>query len=82
MTGGTEGSKKAMEAFSRAGVGTIIGMHFSDDLQKEAEKHHVNLIVAGHIPSDNIGLNLMIDALRTEHKLDVIECSGFKRIER
>ena len=82
MTGGTEGSKKAMEAFSRAGVGTIIGMHFSDDLQKEAEKNYVNLIVAGHIPSDNIGLNLMIDALRTEHKLDVIECSGFKRIER
>ncbi|MFH1097332.1 MAG: NGG1p interacting factor NIF3 [Candidatus Desantisbacteria bacterium] len=82
MTGGTEGSKKAMGEFSRAGVGTIIGMHFSDDLKKEAEKNHVNLIVAGHIPSDNIGLNLMMDKLTAEHKLDIVACSGFKRIER
>jgi hypothetical protein len=82
MTGGTEGSKKAMEKLSYAGIGTIIGMHFSDELRKEAEKTHINLIVAGHIPSDNIGLNLMLDKLLKVHPLDIITCSGFKRFSR
>ncbi|MEE8185137.1 MAG: NGG1p interacting factor NIF3 [Thermodesulfobacteriota bacterium] len=80
MTGGTGGSKKAFENLSRAGVGTVVGMHLSEDHRKEAEKHHINVVIAGHIASDNLGLNLLLDSILDG--VDVIPCSGFRRIER
>lgn len=83
MTGGTEGSKKAFEKLTQAGqVSSIVGMHFSEEHRKEAEKNHVNLIVAGHIASDNLGLNLLFDKLTREEKLKIITCSGYRRICR
>ncbi|MFH1449305.1 MAG: NGG1p interacting factor NIF3 [bacterium] len=82
MTGGTEGSKDSFEKLSIAGVGTMIGMHYSDDLRKKAEKYHINLIVAGHISSDNIGMNLLLDKIEKEYSLEIIETSGFKRYRR
>lgn len=82
MTGGTEGSKHILEKLSQAGVGTVIGMHYSEDLRKEAEKHHVNVIVAGHTASDSLGINLLLDKIDKEHQLEIIACSGFRRIER
>lgn len=80
MTGGTEGSLKAFEKLSQAGVGTIVGMHISEKHYEEAEKHHINVIVAGHIASDTLGLNLMLDELEKEVQFEIIECSGFRRI--
>ncbi len=82
MTGGTEGSKEIIQKLADAGIGTLIGMHFSEEHVKEAEKHHVNMVVAGHISSDNIGLNLLLDKLTAKAKFDVIECSGFVRVKR
>ena len=82
MTGGTEGSKKSMEKLSDAGVGTIVGMHMGDELRKEAEKHHLNVVIAGHIASDNIGLNLLLDKLAKKDELEILTCSGFRRVER
>jgi putative NIF3 family GTP cyclohydrolase 1 type 2 len=82
MTGGTEGSKKAIEKLAQAGVGTIVGMHMSDEIRKEAEKYHINVIIAGHIASDNLGLNLLLDKLTKKDKLDIITCSGFRRVNR
>jgi len=82
MTGGTEGSKKAMEKLAQAGVGTIISMHMSDEIRKEAEKQHINVIIAGHIASDNLGLNLLLDNLTKKDNLEVIPCSGFRRVKR
>ena len=63
MTGGTSGSKETLEKLSQSGVGTIVGMHMSEDHRKEAEKHHLNVVIAGHIASDTLGLNLLLDAL-------------------
>jgi len=83
MTGGTEGPADAIEKLANAGVGTIVGMHMSEEHYKLAEKYHVNVIIAGHISSDTVGLNLLLD--KVEHKfgkLDIIECSGFTRIKR
>ncbi len=80
MTGGTEGSKLALEKLSHAGVGTIIGMHMSDELRKEAENNHINVIIAGHIASDTLGLNCLLDELVEETDLTITECSGFRRI--
>ncbi|MFQ5464963.1 MAG: NGG1p interacting factor NIF3 [Thermodesulfobacteriota bacterium] len=80
MTGGTGGSKKAYEKLAAAGVGTIVGMHMSEEHRKEAEKHHVNVVIAGHIPSDNIGMNLLLDHVLDD--VEVIGTSGFRRITR
>jgi len=84
MTGGTEGSKDIFERLSQAGIGTIVAMHLSDDHRKEAEKHHINVVIAGHISSDNLGMNLLLDEIeRVEPKgLGILCCSGFKRFSR
>jgi putative NIF3 family GTP cyclohydrolase 1 type 2 len=82
MTGGTEGSKEAFEKLSRTDVGTVVCMHLSEDHVKEAEKHHVNAVIAGHIASDNLGINLLLDELERHGKLEVLEASGFKRFPR
>lgn len=79
MTGGTGGSKDAFEKLSQAGVGTIVAMHISEDHRKEAEKHHINVVIAGHIASDNLGMNLLLDGLTS---IDAAGCSGFTRIKR
>ncbi len=82
MTGGTSGSKDTLEKLSQSGVGTIVGMHMSEDHRKEAEKHHLHVVIAGHISSDTLGLNLLLDAIEKSGPLTVVECSGFKRIRR
>jgi putative NIF3 family GTP cyclohydrolase 1 type 2 len=82
MTGGTEGSKDSMARLSQAGVGTIVGMHLTDDHRKEAEKHHIHVVIAGHISSDTLGVNLLLDKIESRGSLQVVECSGFKRIKR
>jgi putative NIF3 family GTP cyclohydrolase 1 type 2 len=83
MTGGTEGPVEMFEKFAAAGIGTIIGMHLGQKAVKEAEKYHINVLIAGHISSDNLGLNLLFDKLEKKYgKLDFIEASGFKRFRR
>lgn len=82
MTGGTEGSKESIQRLSQSGVGTIVGMHLSEDHRKEAEKHHIHVVIAGHISSDTLGLNLLLDTIESREPLEVVACSGFKRIPR
>lgn len=84
MTGGTEGSKDILERISQAGVGTIVAMHLSEDHRKEAEKHHINVVIAGHISSDNLGMNLLLDEIEKAGPdgLGILSCSGFKRFRR
>jgi len=59
-------------------VGTIVGMHMSQEHLKNAEKYNINVDIAGHIPSDNLGVNLLLDKwkviLRSRYN---IPCSGF-----
>ena len=81
MTGGTEGSKKIFSSLTSGGVSTIVAMHLSEEHRKEAEKNHLNVIIAGHIASDNLGLNLLFDSI-LDDDIEVIECSGFRRIKR
>lgn len=82
MTGGTEGAKDIFESLTNSGVNTIVGMHISEEHRKEAEKQHINIIVAGHISSDSLGLNLLLDEITKDDSIDIIECSGFKRFSR
>jgi putative NIF3 family GTP cyclohydrolase 1 type 2 len=82
MTGGTEGSEKIFEKLANTGIGTVIEMHLSLKHTKEAQKNHVNAVIAGHIPSDNLGLNLLIDEIIKKEKLKIIPLSGFRRFAR
>lgn len=82
MTGGTEGSKQAYSRLSQAGVNTLVCMHVSEEAYKVAKEQYINIIVAGHISSDTLGLNLLLDKLEKKGKIDFISCSGFQRIKR
>ena len=82
MTGGTEGSKRVFPRLSQAGVGTIIGMHLSEEHFKLAKDEHINIVIAGHIASDTLGLNLLLDEIEKVERLNIIACSGFVRIKR
>ncbi len=82
MTGGTEGSNRIFARLSQLGVGTVVGMHFSEEHFREAKKEHVNVVVAGHIPSDSVGMNLLLDRLIEKEDFNIIPCSGFMRYSR
>ena len=79
ITGGTEGSPEIYQKLADAGAGTIIGMHISEKHRQKAQKAHVNVIIAGHISSDSIGVNLFLDELED---LKIVPCSGFIRHRR
>ncbi|OGW84411.1 MAG: NGG1p interacting factor NIF3 [Omnitrophica bacterium RIFCSPLOWO2_01_FULL_45_10] len=82
MTGGTEGPKKIFARLSQAGVGTIVSMHLSEEHYKNAKDEHINIIIAGHIASDTLGINLLLDELQKQEKFRIIPCSGFVRVRR
>ncbi len=84
MTGGTEGSKKVFGRLSQAGIDTIVSMHLSEGHFKNAKAEHINIIIAGHIASDTLGLNLLLDSLERKEKeeFNIINSSGFVRIKR
>jgi putative NIF3 family GTP cyclohydrolase 1 type 2 len=81
ITGGTEGSKNIYEKLAAAGVGTVIGMHLSEEHKKEAEKAHINVVIAGHISSDSIGMNLFLDELE-KRGIEIVPCAGLIRFSR
>jgi hypothetical protein len=81
ITGGTEGSPKLYEKMSLAGIGTIVGMHVSEEHKKEAENAHLNVVIAGHMSSDSIGMNIFLDELE-KRGIEIISCSGFIRVSR
>ena len=81
MTGGTSGPKEIYEKFAQAGVGTVVAMHFPESHIEEAKKHHINMIVSGHMASDSVGVNLIADEWEKKG-IEVIPCSGLIRISR
>jgi hypothetical protein len=82
MTGGTEGAKDIFGSLATSGINTIVCMHLSEEHRKEAEKQNLNVVIAGHISSDNLGFNLLLDKVIGKNKIKIIECSGFRRIKR
>jgi putative NIF3 family GTP cyclohydrolase 1 type 2 len=81
MTGGTGGSKEEFEKLAQEGVGTIVCMHIGEERRKQAKENHINVVVAGHMASDSIGLNLFADKL-VKRGVEVVPCSGFIRVNR
>ena len=81
ITGGTEGSPKLYEKMANAGVGTVVSMHQSEEHRKEAEAANINVVIAGHISSDSLGVNIFLDELEKQG-VEIIPCSGLIRIKR
>lgn len=79
MTGGTEGAKSIYESYAAAGVSTIVSMHISEEALENAKKAHLNIVLAGHISSDTLGLNLLFDEVERQERLEFIGVSGFTR---
>jgi len=81
FTGGTSGSKLIYERITNAGIGTIVEMHMPEQHYEEAKKHHLNVIVSGHMASDSLGANLFLDELE-KRGVEVVPFSGLIRIKR
>ena len=81
MTGGTGGPEDSIEKLAAAGVGTIVEMHLAEKLRKKAEEFGLNVVIAGHIASDSIGVNLYLDKLENQG-INIIAGSGLIRVKR
>ncbi len=76
MAGGTSGGEKVARAYFEAGVGTLVVMHMPDDTIKTVKQQNIgNVVVAGHMASDSVGINQVIKALEKKG-LEVIRMSG------
>lgn len=83
MTGGTEGPADIYKKLVDKGVDTVVGMHFSGEHKKAIEEAQMNAVIAGHISSDSLGINIMLDAMMKKlGSFKVIEASGFTRFSR
>lgn len=82
MTGGTEGSREVYDKLYKKDVKTLICMHLSEEHFKKVKDANLNVVIAGHISSDTLGLNLLLDNIEKEEKLTILSCSGFRRIKR
>jgi putative NIF3 family GTP cyclohydrolase 1 type 2 len=76
FAGGTNGGSDVYKAYFEAGVGTIVAMHAPEDVIKEVREQNIgNIVVAGHMPSDSIGLNEIIRVWE-EKGMEVTKMSG------
>ena len=84
MTGGTEGPKEVYDSLYRRGIRTLVSMHLSEEHFKKVKDVQLNVVLAGHISSDTLGMNLLLDYVETSarQRFNVISCSGFRRIRR
>jgi putative NIF3 family GTP cyclohydrolase 1 type 2 len=82
MTGGTEGSKDIFDKIAAGGVSTLVCMHLTEEHLANAKKASLNAVIAGHIASDVLGLNLLLDQVEKKEKIDFVCVSGFERIRR
>ena len=63
-------------ACSNAGVGTFITMHATPEVVEGMKKHNKsNIIVAGHMASDSLGFNQILDAWEAKG-IEIVRISG------
>jgi len=81
MAAGTNGGAAVYRTYYEHGIDTILAMHIDErDLREleQLQRLQANLVITGHMPSDSIGMNRVIDALESEG-LEVITGSGVIR---
>ncbi|MDY6770181.1 MAG: Nif3-like dinuclear metal center hexameric protein [Candidatus Nanohaloarchaea archaeon] len=82
FTGGTDAGDDIIDKMMESGIDTLVAMHATREQVEKAEEHSINIVTAGHMASDSLGINLLLDKLQDEFSVDVVELSGFKRVER
>ncbi|AZR73842.1 hypothetical protein BBF96_10860 [Anoxybacter fermentans] len=76
MAGGTGGGPDVAKAYFEAGIGTLVVMHMKEEVLNAVREQNIgNVIVAGHMASDSVGINKLIERYEKEG-LEVIRCSG------
>ena len=61
---GTNGGYEVAKTYFKYGIGTVVYIHISPrDLEKLKAEKGANLIVTGHIASDSVGINPLINEL-------------------
>ncbi len=81
MTGGTDAGPKLYKRLGAAGVGTLVAMHMSNGTLEVMRENHINVILAGHMSSDSLGLNLYLDAVEAQG-VKVTAGAGLTRFSR
>jgi putative NIF3 family GTP cyclohydrolase 1 type 2 len=81
FTGGTEASKEFHQALATYGVNTLLTMHIKETMFKDIAKTKLNIVIAGHIASDSLGMNLFLDELEKEG-IEIVPISGLIRVKR
>ncbi|MCK5567420.1 MAG: NGG1p interacting factor NIF3, partial [Actinomycetia bacterium] len=81
MTGGVDPVSDIFKYLKKAGIDTLIAMHYGLDNIKAIKKNKINAIICGHMASDSIGLNIYSDILE-KNGLAVVAGSGFYRHRR
>jgi len=77
MTGGAHGPEGIYSHLYRAGVRTVVSMHLSEEHFKKVIDADMNVVIAGHISSDTLGLNLILDNISRHEDFDIKALSGF-----
>lgn len=76
MSGGTGGGINVDKSYFEASVGTLVVMHMPEDTIKAIKEQNIgNVVVAGHMASDSVGINQFAQALE-EKGIEVIRMSG------
>lgn len=76
MAGGTSGGENVAKAYFEAGIGTLVVMHMPDETIKAVKQQNIgNVVVAGHMASDSVGINQVIRALEKQG-IEVLRMSG------
>lgn len=81
MAAGVNGGASVYRTYYEHGIDTILAMHIDErDLREleQLQRPQANLVITGHMPSDSIGINRVIDALEGQG-LEVIAGSGVIR---
>jgi len=81
MTGGVDPDSDIFKYLKKAGINTLIAMHYGLDNIKAIKKNKLQAIICGHMASDSIGLNIYSDVLE-KYGIEIIAGSGFYRHRR
>ena len=52
-----------------------------DDSREKANEYHMNVLIAGHMSSDSLGMNLYLDELEKKG-IEIVPCGGLIRVSR
>jgi len=68
-----------LEILKRSGIDTIVTMHVTQEYLDSATKNRLNLINLGHIPADNLGMNIVLDKIAQSSEIVIKAFNGFIR---